>query len=65
MSGMGKLGSSFFSVAYTLGHEIDNSSGFRERNGQVPAYSHDLFRASGDTDAVSYTHLTLPTNREV
>jgi hypothetical protein len=49
-SSMGKLGSSFFSIAYTLGHEIDNSSGFRERNGGVPYYDHDLFRASGDTD---------------
>jgi hypothetical protein len=47
---MGKLGSSFFTVGYTLGHEIDNSSGFRERNSAVPAYNHDLFRASGDTD---------------
>ncbi len=47
---MGRLGSSFFSIAYTLGHEIDNSSGFRERNSGVPAYDHDLFRASGDTD---------------
>ena len=47
---MGRLGSAFFSVAYTFGHEIDNSSGFRERNGGVPYYNHDLFRASGDTD---------------
>ncbi len=47
---MGRLGSAFFSVAYTLGHEIDNSSGFRERNSSVPAYDHNLFRASGDTD---------------
>jgi len=48
---MGPLGSAFFSVAYTLGHEIDNSSGFRQRNnGSVPSYDHSLFRASGDTD---------------
>ncbi len=44
------LGSSFFTVAYTLGHEIDNASGFRNRNSDVPAYDHELFRASGDTD---------------
>ncbi len=44
------VGSSFFTVAYTLGHEIDNVSGFRNRNSVVPAYSHELFRSSGDTD---------------
>jgi hypothetical protein len=49
-SSMGRLGTAFFSVGYTLGHEIDNSSGFRERNSSVPYYDHDLFRASGDTD---------------
>lgn len=48
--GMGAWGSSFFTVGYTYGHQIDNSSGFNERNSSVPAYSHDLFRNSGDTD---------------
>ncbi len=47
---MGALGSSFFTLGYTLGHEIDNSSGFRQRNSGVPSYAHDLFRASGDSD---------------
>ena len=45
-----RLGSSFFTIAYTLGHEIDNVSGFRQRNSEIPAYNHELFRASGDTD---------------
>ncbi len=49
-SDMSGWGTSFFTVAYTYGHEIDNSSGFRERNSNVPAYEHDLFRGSGDTD---------------
>ena len=49
-SDMSGFGSSFFTVAYTYGHEIDNSSGFRERGSNVPAYAHDLLRASGDTD---------------
>lgn len=49
-SNMGKLGSSFFTLGYTWGHEIDNSSGFRERNSEVPYYDHDLFYGSGDTD---------------
>ncbi len=44
------FGNSFFTVGYTWGHEIDNVSGFRQRNSNVPAYDHELFRASGDTD---------------
>src|SRR6185312_9792478 len=44
------VGNSFFTVGYTWGHEIDNVSGFRQRNSNVPAYDHQLFRASGDTD---------------
>lgn len=49
-SNMGGLGSSFFTVAYTWGHEIDNSSGFRERNSNIPYYNHNQFYGSGDTD---------------
>lgn len=45
-----RFGSTFFTVAYTLGHEIDNVSGYRQRNSIIPAYGHELFRASGDTD---------------
>ncbi len=44
------IGTTYFTLAYTLGHNIDNSSGFRQRSGQVPYYNHDLFRASADTD---------------
>ncbi|HME07621.1 MAG TPA: carboxypeptidase regulatory-like domain-containing protein [Bryobacteraceae bacterium] len=47
---MGRWGSSFFTLGYTWSHEIDNVSGFRERNNLVPYYNHDEFRASGDTD---------------
>ena len=47
---MGKLGSAFYTIGYTLGHEIDNESGFRERNSLVPYFNHDYFRSSGDTD---------------
>ncbi len=47
------FGSSFFTVGETYGHEIDNVSGFRQRNSVVPAYDHELFRASGDTDVRS------------
>ncbi len=47
---MGSFGKSFFTLAYTWSHEIDNVSGFRQRNSNVPYYDHGLFRASGDTD---------------
>ena len=47
---MGKFGKSFFTLAYTWSHEIDNVSGFRQRNSNVPYYDHGQFRASGDTD---------------
>jgi outer membrane receptor protein involved in Fe transport len=45
-----KLGTAYFTVAYTYGHNIDNASGFAQRNSSVPAYSPDLFYASGDSD---------------
>ncbi len=45
-----KFGSTFFTFAYTWSHELDNASGFRERNSLVPYYDHHYFYASGDTD---------------
>jgi hypothetical protein len=47
---MGRWGSSFFQLGYTLGHELDNASGFRQRNSNVPFYNHRQFYASGDAD---------------
>ncbi len=44
------LGSAFFTFAYTWSHELDNVSGFRQRNSQVPYYDEGYFWASGDTD---------------
>jgi hypothetical protein len=44
------LGTAYFTLAYTYGHNLDNASGFQQRNSQVPAYSPNLFYASGDTD---------------
>lgn len=49
-TGSGTWGSAFFTFGYTWSHEIDNSSGFRERNSNIPAYEHDAFYGSGDTD---------------
>jgi hypothetical protein len=45
-----KVGSVFYTFAYTWSHELDNVSGFRQRNGQVPYYDENYFWASGDTD---------------
>ena len=41
---------SFYTFAYTWSHELDNVSGFRQRNYQVPYYDENYFWASGDTD---------------
>jgi hypothetical protein len=40
----------FFTFAYTWSHELDNVSGFRQRNSEVPYYDEHYFWASGDTD---------------
>jgi hypothetical protein len=45
-----KVGSVFYTFAYTWSHELDNVSGFRQRNSQVPYYDDNYFWASGDTD---------------
>jgi hypothetical protein len=47
------LGRTYFTLAYTLAHSIDNVSGFRQRNSQVPTYAPGLFRASSDQDVRS------------
>src|SRR5208283_5848477 len=41
-----RFGNTFFTVAYTWSHELDNESGYRERNPFVPYYHHNLFRSS-------------------
>jgi len=45
-----KLGTAYFTLAYTYGHNLDNASGFAQRNNTVPAYSPDFLYASGDSD---------------
>ena len=44
------VGNTYFTLAYTYGHSIDNSSGFRNRDSQVPYYNIGQFRASSDFD---------------
>ena len=46
----GPFGHTFFTLAYTWSHSIDNSSGFRQRTSQVPYYNQDEFKASSDQD---------------
>ena len=48
-----KFGNAFYTFAYTWGHELDNVSGFRQRNAQVPYYDEQYFHGSGDTDVRS------------
>jgi hypothetical protein len=46
----GIFGRSYFTLAYTYSHNIDNASGFQNRNVTVPYYDPGLFRASADMD---------------
>jgi hypothetical protein len=45
-----KLGTAYFTLAYTYSHALDNASGFRQRNSTVPYYNPDFFYASSDSD---------------
>ena len=44
------FGNTYFTLGYTYGHSIDNASGFRNRDSQVPYYNTEQFRASSDFD---------------
>jgi len=44
------IGRTYFTLAYTYAHEIDNTSGFQQRSSNVPTLDPNLFRASGDQD---------------
>jgi outer membrane receptor protein involved in Fe transport len=44
------FGRTYFTLAYTLAHSIDDASGFQQRNSAVPYYDPQLFRASSDQD---------------
>lgn len=50
LTGDGFFGHSYFTLAYTFSHNIDNASGFNNRNWEVPYYQPNLFRASSDMD---------------
>ncbi|MGB7586443.1 MAG: carboxypeptidase regulatory-like domain-containing protein [Terriglobales bacterium] len=44
------IGTVYFTFAYTYSHNLDNASGFRQRNYGVPVDAPDLFYASSDSD---------------
>jgi hypothetical protein len=44
------VGTTYFTLAYTWAHSIDNSSGFRNRNSAIPFFQRNVFRASSDFD---------------
>ena len=44
------FGTTFFTLAYTYGRAIDNSSGFQNRTSQVPFYNINQFRGAADFD---------------
>ncbi len=46
----GRLGDTYFTLAYTYGHSIDNASGFRQRNSGTPTFNTNAFRSSSDLD---------------
>ena len=43
-------GPTYFTLAYTYSHNIDNASGFRNRNSAIPAYDPNIFLAASDFD---------------
>ncbi len=45
-----KIGTAYFTLSYTYAHNLDNASGFRQRNSIVPAYDTNYNYASGDSD---------------
>jgi hypothetical protein len=45
-----KLGTVYYTFAYTYGHNLDDASGFRQRNSVVPTYEPHLFYTSSDSD---------------
>jgi hypothetical protein len=53
-----RFGNTFFTVAYTWSHEMDNESGYRQRNNFVPYFDHERFRASGDSDIRQFVSIS-------
>jgi hypothetical protein len=52
------FGDTFFTLAYTWSHALDNESGYRQRNPFVPYYDRNQFHSSGDADIRSFLSLS-------
>jgi outer membrane receptor protein involved in Fe transport len=52
------LGTTYFTVGYTYAHSIDDASGFRQFNSNVPTLGANIFRASSDFDIRSFLVLS-------
>lgn len=48
------LGTTYFTLAYSWSHEIDDASGFRNFNSFIPTFAPHVFRSSGDFDVRQY-----------
>lgn len=61
------LGTTYFTLGYTYAHSIDDASGFRQFNSNVPTLNPSVFRASSDFDVRSFLVFSggwdLPFNR--
>ncbi|HSZ61158.1 MAG TPA: TonB-dependent receptor [Terriglobales bacterium] len=44
------FGNTYFTLAFTYGHSLDDASGFRNRDSYVPAYETNIFYASSNFD---------------
>jgi hypothetical protein len=53
-----RIGNTFFTLAYTWSHQLDNESGYRQRNNFVPYDHHNQFYASGDPDIRQFLSLS-------
>ena len=53
-----RFGNTFFTLAYTWSHELDNESGYRQRNPFVPYFHRNEFHSSGDTDIRNFLSLS-------
>lgn len=62
-----RLGNTYFTLGYTYAHSIDDASGFRQFNSNVPTLNPNIFRSSSDFDVRSFLVFSggwdLPFNR--
>ncbi|HKV92893.1 MAG TPA: TonB-dependent receptor [Candidatus Angelobacter sp.] len=66
-SSSSRFGNTYFTLGYTYAHSIDDASGFRQFNSNVPTLNPNIFRASSDFDVRHFLVFSggwdLPFNR--